>query len=44
MYAFPCRRGEEAILIFRFADPDAAIAHMETAGINLLESNELLNL
>jgi hypothetical protein len=44
MYAFPCRRGDKAILIFRFADPDAAIAHMQTAGINLLESNELLNL
>ena len=42
MYAFPCVRGDEAILIFRFADPDAAIARLETADINLLASDELL--
>ncbi len=42
MYAFPCIRGDEAILIFRFADPDAAIARLETADINLLASDELL--
>ena len=41
MYAFPVR-GDEAILIFRFADPDAAIARLQTAGINLLASEELL--
>jgi hypothetical protein len=41
MYAFPVR-GDEAILIFRFADPDAAIAQLQTAGINLLASEELL--
>ena len=41
MYAFPMR-GDEAILIFRFADPDAAIALLQTAGINLLASEELL--
>ena len=41
MYAFPMR-GDEAILIFRFADPDAAIARLQTAGINLLASEELL--
>lgn len=42
MYGFPCMRGNEAILIFRFADPDAAIARLETADINLLASDELL--
>ena len=42
MYAFPYPRGDQAILIFRFADPDAAIAHLQTAGINLLASDELL--
>ena len=42
MYAFPCIRGDEAILIFRFADPDAAIARLEIADINLLASDELL--
>jgi hypothetical protein len=42
MYAFPYPRGDQAILIFRFADPDAAIAQLQTAGINLLASDELL--
>jgi hypothetical protein len=42
MYAFPNPRGDQAILIFRFADPDAAIAYLQTAGINLLASDELL--
>lgn len=42
MYAFPNRCGDQAILIFRFADPDAAIARLQTAGINLLTSNELM--
>jgi hypothetical protein len=42
MYAFPNPRGDQAILIFRFADPDAAIAQLQTAGINLLASDELL--
>jgi hypothetical protein len=42
MYAFPCFRGDEAILIFRFADLDAAIERLQTAGINLLASEELL--
>jgi hypothetical protein len=42
MYAFSDVRGDEAILIFRFADPDAAIAHLQKAGISLLGSKELL--
>jgi hypothetical protein len=42
MYAFPYLRGNQAILIFRFNDPDAAIAQLQTAGINLLASDELL--
>jgi len=42
MYAFPYVGGDKAILIFRFADPDAAIARLQTAGINLLASAELL--
>ena len=44
MYAFPYSRSEQAILIFRFADPDAAIARLQTVGINLLASEELLNI
>jgi hypothetical protein len=42
MYAFPYVGGDKAILIFRFADTDAAIAHLQAAGINLLASAELL--
>jgi hypothetical protein len=42
MYAFPYVRGDEAILIFRFNDPDAAIERLQTAGINLVASEELL--
>jgi hypothetical protein len=42
MYAFPYVRGNQAILIFRFDDPDAALEHLQTAGINLLGSEELL--
>jgi hypothetical protein len=42
MYAFPYVRGDQAILIFRFADPDTAIERLQTAGINLLASEELL--
>ena len=38
----PYVRGDKAILIFRFADPDAAIARLQAAGINLLASEELL--
>jgi hypothetical protein len=42
MYAFPYPRGDQAILIFRFADPDAAIERLQTAGINVLSGDELL--
>jgi hypothetical protein len=42
MYAFPYVRSDRAILIFRFADLDAAIACLQAAGINLVASEELL--
>jgi hypothetical protein len=42
MYAFPYIRDDQAILIFRFNDPDAAIERLQSAGINLLASEELL--
>jgi hypothetical protein len=42
MYAFSDVRGDKAILIFRFNDPDAAITVLQKAGINLLASEELL--
>jgi len=42
MYAFSDVRGDEAILIFRFADTDAAIASLQAAGVKLMTSKELL--
>lgn len=42
MYAFPNACDNRAILIFRFSDPDAAIARLHAAGVNLLPSDELL--
>jgi hypothetical protein len=41
MYAFPFGRGEKATLIFRFDDPDAAIAQLQSAGIGLIPHSEL---
>ena len=41
MYAFPFLRGERAVLIFRFDQPDAAIAVLQAAGINVLDSGAL---
>jgi len=41
MYAFPFARGEKAVLIFRFDDPDAAIARLQDAGISLVAREEL---
>jgi hypothetical protein len=35
MYAFTFGRGDTAVLIFRFDDPDAAIALLRGTGINL---------
>lgn len=35
MYAFPFARGDNAVLIFRFDQPDAAIARLEAAGIHV---------
>jgi len=41
MYAFTFRRGDRAILIFRFDDLDKAIESLQQAGKNLLGSVEL---
>jgi hypothetical protein len=43
MYAFPFLRGEKAVLIFRFDQPDAAIERLQVAGINVLDSGALDN-
>jgi hypothetical protein len=42
MYAFPYLCEGQAILIFRFADPDAVIAHLQKAGVSVLAGDELL--
>jgi hypothetical protein len=36
MYAFTSRRGNQAVLIFRFDDPDRAIRALQAAGRNVL--------
>jgi hypothetical protein len=38
MYAFTVRRGNKAILVFRFDDPDAAIRLLADHGRNVLDS------
>jgi hypothetical protein len=42
MYAFPFGHDDRAVLIFRFDDPDVAIARMQAAGINVLSSSQIL--
>lgn len=41
MYAFPCVRGEKAVLIFRFDQPDAAIARLQERGFQVLSIGAL---
>jgi hypothetical protein len=41
MYAFPFVRGEKAVLIFRFDQPDAAIARLQERGFQVLSSGAL---
>ncbi|MCC7176396.1 MAG: hypothetical protein IT159_14485 [Bryobacterales bacterium] len=42
MYAFPSVRSEKAVLLFRFSDPDAAMARLQAAGISVVESVEIV--
>jgi hypothetical protein len=41
MYAFPFGRGGKATLIFRFDNPDVAIANLQAAGISLISHGDL---
>lgn len=43
MYAFPVVRGDKAVLIFRFDQPDAAIETLCRGGIQVLTSGALDN-
>ena len=42
MYAFTEKRDQQAVLIFRFDDPDAAIRVLQKKGINVVDSGDLL--
>lgn len=43
MYAFTFRRGNRAVLIFRFDNPDAAVKLLQSKGRNVLGSVELFD-
>ena len=40
MYAFTYRHGDKAIMLFRFADPDAAINALLSKGVNVVKNVE----
>ena len=42
MYAFPNKRGGQAILVFRFDDPDNAIKILQKAKVNVVGGVDLL--
>lgn len=41
MYAFTFRAGDQAVLVFRFEDPDAAIALLQSKGYRVIDQVEL---
>ena len=41
MYAFTFRRGDRAVLIFRFDDPDEAVSVLTGSGIEVISEEEL---
>lgn len=43
MYAFSLRRGDKAILIFRFENPDQAIQVLLDKGLHVVDAEELLS-
>jgi hypothetical protein len=43
MYAFPFGRRGQAVLIFRFDRPDAAIERLRTVGIDVVDSVDVYN-
>lgn len=38
VYSFTARRGDRAVLVFRFAEPDKAIAVLQAKGVSLVTS------
>lgn len=43
MYAFPFGKSGQAVLIFRFDDPDKAMERLQAAGVNVLAGVEIYN-
>jgi hypothetical protein len=41
MYAFTFRRGDKAVLVFRFDDPDGAVKALQDSGVNVIGDVEL---
>ena len=41
MYAFTFGRGDRAILVFRFEDPDEAVTKLQAAGVGVVEGISL---
>lgn len=41
MYAFTCRRGGRAVLLFRFDDPDKALAKLGECPVSLMDGDSL---
>jgi len=41
MYAFTFRKGDKAVLVFRFEDADAAIEALQNKGVNVIGGVEL---
>ncbi len=41
MYAFTSSRGDKAVMIFRFDDPDKAIERLKAGGVNVVGGVEL---
>jgi hypothetical protein len=43
MYSFPFGRGDTAVMIFRFDQPDVAIKLLQAAGISVVDSVDVYN-
>lgn len=44
MYAFVQKRGEQAVVVFRFEDADEAVATLRAAGAKILEAEDVQKL
>lgn len=41
MYAFTAKRGDKAVIVFRFDKPDSAIRFLQENGVNVIEGVDL---